>query len=86
MYCPGGWRYNEWNLGGIVKEIYKAPISVPNFITWFKRHLDDYVDASNGYPYKMMFTGYGQIENPVDYGTNADFFLLQMILLEAKIN
>ena len=76
MYCPGAWRYNEWNLGGIVKEIPKAPISVPNFITWFKRHLDDYADASNGYPYKMMFTGYGRIENPADYGAaNLDFFL-----------
>lgn len=75
MYCPGGWRYNEWNLGGMVDEINaNAPITPANFVTWFQEHLDDYADASNGYPYKMMFTGYGRIENPADYGTNANWF------------
>ncbi len=75
MYAPGGWRYNEWNLGEAVSEIIlKAPIAPTNFITWFKSHLDKYVDVSNGYPYKMVFTGYGKIENPASYDPHADWF------------
>jgi hypothetical protein len=75
MYVPGGWRYNEWNLGEMVDEINaNAPISPANFIAWFQQHLDDYADASNGYPHKMMFTGFGKIENPALYGTNANWF------------
>ncbi|MCA6363172.1 MAG: T9SS type A sorting domain-containing protein [Bacteroidetes bacterium] len=75
MYVPGGWRYNEWNLGEMVDEINaNAPISPANFIVWFQQHLDDYADASNGYPHKMMFTGFGKIENPALYGTNANWF------------
>jgi Secretion system C-terminal sorting domain len=75
MYAPGAWRYNEWNLSEAVDEINsKAPITPANFIAWFKSHLDKYVDASNGYPYKMVFTGYGKIENPALYGPNADWF------------
>lgn len=75
MYVPGGWRYNEWNLGEMVDEINaNAPISPANFIAWFQQHLDDYADASNGYTHKMMFTGFGKIENPALYGTNANWF------------
>lgn len=76
MYAPGSWRYNEWNLGSMVDEINtNAPITPANFVTWFKENLDDYVDATNGYPNKMVFTGYGRIENPADYGsTNTDWF------------
>jgi hypothetical protein len=75
MYAPGAWRYNEWNLGEAVSEIKaKAPISPANFITWFKGHIDNYVDASNGYPHKMLFTGYGKLENPASYGGDAAWF------------
>ena len=76
MYAPGAWRYNEWNLGEAVSEIIlKAPITPANFVTWFKGHVDNYVDASNGYPHKLLFTGYGKVENPASYGTNIDWFL-----------
>jgi hypothetical protein len=75
MYAPGAWRYNEWNLGEAVSEIIlKAPITPANLVTWFKSHLDDYVDASNGYPYKMVYTGYGKVENPGLYGANTNWF------------
>jgi Secretion system C-terminal sorting domain len=77
MYAPGAWRYNEWNLGQMVNEIKtKAPLTPAGFVNWFKGHLNDYADASNGFPQKMMFTGYGRIENPGDYGAaNVDWFL-----------
>jgi Secretion system C-terminal sorting domain len=76
MYAPGGWRYNEWNLSEAVNEIVlKAPITPTNFVTWFKGHIDNYVDASNGYPHKMLFTGYGKIENPYFYDGKVDWFL-----------
>jgi hypothetical protein len=75
MYVPGGWRYNEWNLSEAVDEIIlKAPITPKIFITWFKSHLDNYADAANGYQYKMLFTGYGKVENPALYGSNPDWF------------
>jgi len=75
MYCPGGWRYNEWNLGGMVNKIVaQTNITPTNFVTWFKGHLDDYADATNGYPEKMMFTGYGRLEHPTFYGSNANWF------------
>ena len=76
MYCPGAWRYNEWNLGQMVDEINaNAPITPTNFVLWFKQHLDDYADATNGFPSKMVFTGYGRIENPADYGSaNSNWF------------
>jgi Secretion system C-terminal sorting domain len=75
MYAPGAWRYNEWNLSEAVSEIIaKAPITPADFITWFKGHIDDYVNASNGYPHKMLFTGYGKIENPSLYSGQADWF------------
>jgi hypothetical protein len=75
MYAPGGWRYNEWNLSEAVDEIIlKAPITPTNFITWFKSHLDNYVNAANGYQYKMLFTGYGKVENPALYGTHLNWF------------
>lgn len=76
MYAPGAWRYNEWELGSMVNEIKaKAPLTPANFVAWFKRHLDDYVDAANGFPHKLLFTGYGRIENPASYGaTNANWF------------
>jgi hypothetical protein len=76
MYAPGAWRYNEWNLSEAVSEIIvKAPITPADFITWFKGHIDNYVDASNGYPYKLLFTGFGKVENPAAYGGNIDWFL-----------
>lgn len=75
MYVPGGWRYNEWNLGEMVHQIDSlAPISPANFVTWFQQHLDDYADASNGYVHKMMFTGFGKVENPALYGNSANWF------------
>jgi Secretion system C-terminal sorting domain len=76
MYAPGAWRYNEWNLGEAVDEIVlKTPTITPTYlINWFKSHLDDYVDASNGYPYKLLYTGYGKVENPALYGSNANWF------------
>lgn len=76
MYAPGAWRWNEWDLGKMLTEIkLKAPITPTNFVNWFKNHLDDYVDASNGHPEKLVFTGYGKIENPANYSSDADWFL-----------
>jgi Secretion system C-terminal sorting domain len=76
MYAPGFWRYNEFNLGEAVQAIETSGlITIPNFIIWYQSHLDDYVDASNGYPYKMMYTGYGKIENPANYGPYLNWFL-----------
>jgi hypothetical protein len=76
MYVPSAWRWNEWELGPMLQQIKtNAPISPTSFVSWFKEHLDDYADASNGYPHKMVFTGFGRIENPLYYGGDANWFL-----------
>ncbi len=75
MYVPAAWRWNEWELGPMLQELLnKAPITPANFELWFKEHLNDYADASNGYQYKMVFTGYGRIENPIYYAGKEPWF------------
>ena len=76
MYAPGAWRWNEWEVGPILDEMQtKTPMTPASFLSWFKQHIDDYVDASNGYAYKMVFTGYGRIEKPYFFRNHADWFL-----------
>jgi hypothetical protein len=76
MYASAAWRWNEWELGPMLAQIkLKAPITPENFVIWFKEHLDDFAEASNGHPHKMVFTGYGKIENPIYYGGDTKWFL-----------
>lgn len=76
MYAPGAWRWCEWELGPMLSELkIKAPISPANFVIWFKTYVDAYADASNGYAHKMVFTGYGKVEQPVYYGGDMNWFL-----------
>ncbi len=76
MYAPGAWLWCEWELGPMLSELkLKAPITPTNFVAWFKTYVDAYADASNGYPHKMVFTGYGKIEQPIHYGGDINWFL-----------
>jgi hypothetical protein len=56
MYAPGAWRWNEWEMV-FVNEIKKSGVTPDQFLAWFKRHIDDYVDAFEGKAYKLVFTG-----------------------------
>ncbi|BBC27212.1 hypothetical protein [Pseudanabaena sp. ABRG5-3] len=61
MYTPGAWRWNEWEVI-FVDETKKSGVTVDQFWQWFRRHMDDYADAANGYTYKLVFTGQPQME------------------------
>ncbi len=61
MYAPGAWRWNEWEVI-FVDEAKRSGVTADQFLQWFRRHMDDYADAANGYAYKLVFTGQPQME------------------------
>jgi hypothetical protein len=61
MYAPGGWRWNEWEVI-FVNETKSSGVNADQFLRWFRRHMDDYANAANGYVYKLVFTGQPQME------------------------
>lgn len=82
MYAPGAWRWNEWEV--IFTTQIKNDLGSPeNFFTWFKRHIDHYAVAFRDFEYKLLFTGYPQMDkceaqvdfaialNDVTRGTNS---------------
>lgn len=56
MYAPGAWRWNEWAVF-FVADIDRSGVTPDVFFQWFCRHIDDYVDAAEGYQHKFLFTG-----------------------------
>jgi hypothetical protein len=61
MYAPGAWRWNEWEVI-FVKEAKESGVNADLFWQWFRRHMNEYADAANGYTYKLVFTGQPQME------------------------
>lgn len=72
-YFPHGWRWAEYSLKW-VPEMAKAGFTPEQYVGWFKRMVQDYINAMSGQAGKLVYTGTGKvewIENPGDAKTLA---------------
>jgi hypothetical protein len=67
-YYPHGWCWGEYSLKW-VPEMAKAGFTPEQYVEWFKRMTQDYIEAMAGQAGKLVYTGTGKeewVENPGD--------------------